>query len=274
VRPRIQITAAFLLTAGFCSAARLNPDAQRAFQAYVATVETRLARQHASADTFLAVLNMDPGKRADAQRQLIAGTVRVEPVNGGTIEVSGALLHHWRAAAFVPGATPQEMLALLRDYKHFFAYYAPQVESSRALTDEGESATIAMRVRERKLVSVVLDAIYEVETRRIGNTGGYSFSRSKHIWEIDEPGTPQEHRRAEGEDDGFLWHLNSYWSFLKVRDGLLIKCEAVSLTCDVPVGLNWLITPIIEELPKESLEFTLRATKSTLAARAMKEARR
>ena len=62
--------------------------------------------------------------------------------------------------------------------------------------------------------------------------------------------------------------------FLQLRDGLLIECEAVSLTRDVPVGLNWLITPIIQELPKESLEFTLRATKSALAARAMKEARR
>jgi hypothetical protein len=265
VRPRMQITAAFLLTAGFCSAARLSPAAQRAFQAYVATVETRLATQHASPDTFLAVLNMEAGKRADAQRQLMADTVRVEPVNGGRIEMSGALLHHWRAAAFVPRATPQKMLALLRDYNHFSAYYAPEVKSSRALTDEGESATIAMRIRERRVITVVLDAIYEVETRRIGNTEGYSFSRSKHIWEIDEPGTPQEHRRAEGEDEGFLWDLNSYWSFLQRRDGLLIECEAVSLTRDVPVGLNWLITPIIEELPKESLEFTLRATKSALA---------
>jgi len=43
-----------------------------------------------------------------------------------------------------------------------------------------------------------------------------------------------------------------------------MECEAVSLTRDVPLGLGWLITPIIGELPREALEFTMRATKNAL----------
>jgi hypothetical protein len=58
--------------------------------------------------------------------------------------------------------------------------------------------------------------------------------------------------------------LNSYWSFEQRREGLFIECEAVSLTRDVPVGLGWLIMPIIETLPRASLEFTLTATKNAL----------
>ena len=38
----------------------------------------------------------------------------------------------------------------------------------------------------------------------------------------------------EGDDDGFLWRLNTYWSFVEVPGGLLIECEAISLTRDVP----------------------------------------
>ena len=53
--------------------------------------------------------------------------------------------------------------------------------------------------------------------------------------------------------------------------GLLIECEAVSLTRDIPDGLGWLATPIVEGLPRESLEFTLRATRNALTARAAKE---
>ncbi len=40
----------------------------------------------------------------------------------------------------------------------------------------------------------------------------------------------------EGDDDGFLWRLNTYWSFVEVPGGLLIECEAISLTRDVPAG--------------------------------------
>jgi len=46
----------------------------------------------------------------------------------------------------------------------------------------------------------------------------------------------------------------------------LIECEAVSLTRDIPMGLGWLIGPIVQDLPSEALQFTLRATKNALMA--------
>jgi hypothetical protein len=249
--------AASLLIANYCPAMRPSAAAERAYGNYVAKLEARLAGQHASPDTYLAV-------RSD--------TLRVEPVNGGTWNVSGALMHHWRGDAFVAGVTPKDMLALLRDYNHLSAYYAPEVVSSRVLADHGKLATVEIRFKEQMAITIVLDAQYQVETALTGNTRGYGISRSMHIWQIDKPGTAQERRRAEGKDDGFLWRLNSYWSFIQWRDGLLMECEAVSLTRDVPTGLGWLITPVIEDLPRQRLEFTLTATKNALAAIARKEA--
>jgi len=41
-----------------------------------------------------------------------------------------------------------------------------------------------------------------------------------------------------------------------------VECRAISLTRDVPTGLGWLINPIIRDLPKESIENTLRETKA------------
>ncbi len=182
----------------------------------------------------------------------------------------GGLLLDWRADAFVPNATPDDTLALLRDYNHLSRFYSPQVESSRLLAGDGRFATIAMRIHRKAVVDIVLDAQYAVETGMTGDR--YSISRSTHIWEIDGVGSPHEHRRPEGDDDGFLWRLNSYWSFVELDDGLLIECEAVSLTRDVPPGLGWLITPIVEDLPRSSLAFTVSATKTALLARATKEA--
>jgi len=273
VRLRIRWLAAFLVTAGLCPAARLSPGAERAFEDYISGFEAQLARRHACPYSYLAVLDAGPARRAEIERQMMAGAMHIEPVNGGTWPVNGGLLHHWRGDAFVSAATRQQMLALLRDYNHLSIYYAPQVQWSHAVSEQGRFVTVAMQLWERNVVTVVLDANYAVETGLTGTNTGYGFSRSIHIWQIDQPGTSQEHRLPEGQDDGFLWRLNSYWSFVQVRDGLLMECEAISLTRDIPLGFGWLITPVVRSLPKTSLEFTLNATRKALLAGTLKEAR-
>jgi hypothetical protein len=268
------VPAIFLLAATPFRAAQLSHAADRAFREYVVTLEKRLANQHATTTGFLAVLEKPPRERDAAERQLRSGVVLVEPVNGGMQRVDGAMLHHWRAAALVPAAKAADMLVLLRDYSELPKHYAPEIQQCKVLAQEGDVTRLAIRLKEQKVIAVVMDAEYEVTTRLIGQTRGYEIARSTDIWEVDEPGTPHERRRPEWNDDGFLWRLNSYWSFLEVQGGLLMECEAVSLTRDTPTGLGWLITPLITELPRESLEFTLTATKKALLANLKKETNR
>jgi hypothetical protein len=268
VRLNLPATAIFLLGPGLSPAALPSQSAERAFESYVANLEGRLATQHANPDRYTAVLSRQGPMRTGAERQILAGDVLVERVNVGSWPVDGGLLHHWRAAAFVPSASPQDMLALLRDYNHLALYYSPEVVSSHVLAKDGAVATVAMRLKKQHLITVVLDGEFQVDSELAGGSRGYSLSRSTHIWQIDRPGKASERRLAEGEGDGFLWRLNSYWSFEKWRDGLVIECEAVSLTRAVPPGLDWLITPIIGAFPRDSLQLTLTATKSALAARA------
>jgi hypothetical protein len=257
VQPAFPAVAILLIGPALSPAAHLTQPAADAFGSYVINLEARLARARVATDP-----------RTDRASELLAGPVRIEPVNGGSWEVGGGLLHHWRAAALVPGAGLNDVLALLRDYSHLPRYYAPEVVSAQALTEGGRKA-VAMRFKKRQIITIVLDAEFETESGLAGSSRGYSFSRSTHIWQVDQPGTAQERRRAEGEDDGFLWRLNSYWSFEQRPDGLLMECDAVSLTRDVPTGLGWLIKPIVKTLPRASLEFTLTATKKALAANAV-----
>jgi hypothetical protein len=202
---------------------------------------------------------------------LRSGSTAIEPVGGGVREVPGGLLHHWRGSAFVPGARSQDMKALLQDYNHLSYYYSPEVESSRVLGERGGMTTVSMRLKKQQIVTIVLDTEYNVQTHATDAMRGYSVSRSTHIWEVDAPGTSRERRMPEGDDDGFLWRLNSYWSFVELPDGLLIECEAVSLTRDVPSALRWLAAPLVQQLPRESLEFILKATRNALAAKSKKE---
>ena len=264
--------ATFLLIAAHCTAAGLPRAADRAFQRYVTAVEQRLAAQHTSPSAYLATLDREPDSRIAMERRLRSSGPVIGSIDTGMPALDGALLHHWRAAAFVPRATAADMLALLRDYCRLPAHYAPEIVSSRVLVDNGRTALLAIRLRQRRVFPIVLDAEYQAEAKLTGADRGYSLSRSTHIWQIDAPGTPNERRRAPGQEDGFLWRLNSYWSFLRKPDGLFIECEAISLTRDIPRGLGWLIAPMVRDLPRQELQFTMDATRNALITRAAEEA--
>ena len=70
---RLRMLTIVLLLAAPCPAAQLTLPAQQAFENYAAALEKRLAQQHASPDTYLAVFNLAGTERADAERQLRSG---------------------------------------------------------------------------------------------------------------------------------------------------------------------------------------------------------
>ena len=123
---------------------------------------------------------------------------------------------------------------------------------------------VYLRLLKKKIVTVVLDTDYSVHYQQLDATRAFSDSYSTRIAEVEHPGEANEQRMPLGKDHGFLWRLNSYWRFSEANGGVYIQCEAISLTRDIPTGLNWLIVPFIESIPKESLEFTLRSTRTAV----------
>jgi hypothetical protein len=121
-----------------------------------------------------------------------------------------------------------------------------------------------MRVRQRHVITVVIDATYDVTFGRLDPQHGYSLSRSARIEEIDAAGTSAERTLDPGEQRGFLWRLNTYWSYEEGNRGLYLQIETVSLTRSIPRGLGWAIRPYVESVPRESVEFTLRAGRNAL----------
>ena len=120
----------------------------------------------------------------------------------------------------------------------------------------------------RKIMTVVLDTDHDVHYRPVDERRWICRSHTTRIAEVEGAGTPQERVRPPDAGYGFLWRLNSYWRFQEREDGVYVECRAVSLTRDVPFGLGWVIEPIIQKLPKESLINTLEATRRALPAAA------
>jgi len=119
-------------------------------------------------------------------------------------------------------------------------------------------------LRKKKVVTVILDADYEVHRHSIDTTHAYSDSYSTRIAQVEKAGEADEHELPPGKDGGYMWRLNSYWRYFDTGRGVYVQCEAISLTRDIPVALNWMIAPFIESIPKESLEFTLQSTRSAV----------
>jgi hypothetical protein len=239
-----------LLDAPRLLAADPNPAAIAAFNTYTRTVESRIAQQHRSPNTFLAPT---PPHQPNPIIERIP-----------TPEIPNAILHHWRGTAFAPGATAADFEHLLRDFNAYPHHFAPQVLTASA-TPQSPNRTIAsMRIRQHHVLTVVLDATYDVTFAQLDPAHGYSISQSTRIAEIDSPNTPAEHALSPANDHGFLYRLNTYWSYEERDGGLYLQIEAISLTRSIPTGLAWAIRPCIESIPRESLAFTLNSATNAL----------
>jgi hypothetical protein len=87
------------------------------------------------------------------------------------------------------------------------------------------------------------------------------------IAQVENAGKRDEREKTTGDDDGFLWRMETWWRMIEADGGVYVQSEVVSLTRDIPAGLAWLIGPFVTSIPKESLAFTLEATRKTVAAK-------
>ena len=231
------------------------------FNEYAGAVELRLARQHRSRDGFLAATV----RRPEDDVRLRRGEFVVERLTpaGGT-ELRGALLHHWRGTGFVSGATAADFERLIRNFNAYPEHFAPEVVQAKAVPLTDGHLQAWMRVRQRQVITAVMDSTYDVSFGQLDMRHGYIISRSTRIQEIDSAGTNKERALNSGEEHGFLWRLNTYWSYEERDGGLYMQIESVSLTRSIPIGLGWAVRPLVQSVPRESLEFTLSSARKAL----------
>ena len=240
----------------------LQPHTVEAFDRYIHLAETRLDQQAHSAG-FLWV-DGAAGRKMSVQR----GEAIAEPQAGtGDIEVPYGSIHDWTGAVFIPGATLAKTLALVQDYDNHKAIYKPEVQDSKLVKRTGDEFLVYLRLLKKQVITVVLNTNHDVRYFPLDAAHSYSQSHSTRIAEVDNPGEPDEREMEPGHDHGFLWRLNSYWRFEERDGGVYVECEAISLTRSVPVGLGWLVNPIVRTLPRESLENSLKTLRQTLVGR-------
>jgi hypothetical protein len=252
------------------SAAELKPETIAAFERYVTATTARMDADVRSADRFLWLSSWPDAARSNGFERLRRGDVLVERLTttdrGRPIEIPNGLVHHWVGVAFLPGVTLERTVALLQDYDHHAAIYAPRITRSTLRTHTGDVFGFHLRFFMQKAISVVVDTENTARFVRIDADRAASSIVATRIVEIENPGTAAERAKAPGEDSGYLWRLNTYWRFLHRDGGTYVQCESISLTRGIPTGLAWLIGRFVNSLPRESLEFTLETTRRALVS--------
>jgi hypothetical protein len=246
----------------------LKPEAAQGFDQYVRLTEQRMKGELAPGGAFLWVDGMPEPRRDDAYARLQRGEEISERLKtadaSGRSATPGAMIHHWIGTIFIPGVTLQQVLSVVQDYDRHAQDYAPEVTQSKTLEHKGGDFKIFYRLRKKKILTIILDAEFDVHHHMLSPSREYSDSFSTRIAQVENAGEPDERELPPGQDGGYLWRLNSYWRYFDTGRGVYVQCEAISLTRDIPTGLGWLIEPIVESLPRESLEFTLQSTRAAV----------
>jgi len=250
---------------------KLKTETQGAFARYVKLAEARNEDELKRGTGLLWVDGLPAEQRADAYAALKRGEVKMQKLeildSNKPIACPGGMIHHWSGVAFLPAAKLEDVLGVLEDYDRHSVYYTPDVERSKIESREGDHFRVFLRFRRHKVITVVLDTEHEVHYFHDAPGKAHSRSSAVRIAEVENAGKSNEREKTPGDDDGFMWRMETWWRMEERDGGVYVQSEVASLTRDIPSGLGWMIRPFVADIPKESLTFTLQATRKAIEAR-------
>lgn len=249
----------------------LKPETLAGFDRYVGLTEQRVAKQVTDPKVFLYVNTLDAAGRSRAFESLRQGEVYMAPLDtrdpsGADIVIPDGMIHHWLGTVFIPEASVAQVLSVVQDYDHKHDIY-PEVTKSHLISRDGEHFKAMMRFREHHVITVTLDTEHDIVYTELDPTHWYSRSYSTRVSQVEKAGKPGEHDLPDGDGAGFVWRIDSYWRFAQQDGGTYLEVEAISLSRAIPSGVGWMVKPFITSVPRESLEDTLRCTRSAVQAR-------
>jgi hypothetical protein len=264
----LQPGAAPVVKAGKPALPKLQVETQEVFDRYIKLVELRNEAELKRGMSLLWVDGLPEEQRLAAYAALKRGEVKMQKLeildNDKPILCPGGMIHHWTGVVFIQGAKVDDVLGVLEDYNRHSTYYAPDVERSKIESRDGDRFRVFLRFRRHKVITVVLNTEHEVQYFHDAPGRAHSRSSAVRIAEVENAGKSNEREKTPGNDDGFMWRMETWWRMEQRDGGVYVQSEVASLTRDIPTGLGWMIKPFVTDIPKESLTFTLEATRKAV----------
>jgi hypothetical protein len=247
--------------------AELKKETAAAFDRYIGVSEARI-RSELQNGPFLFVDEFPAMRRADAYAQLRKGQVLLQQVNtkeeGHPIEVPHGLIHDWIGVLFIPKASLSQVLVVVQDYDNQQNIYKPEVRQSKLLSRNGDNFKVFLQFYKKSLVTVVINADFDIHYERLGTNRAVSRSYSVRLAEVQNVGQADQHELPVDDAHGYLWRLYSYWRFEEKNGGVYVQLESIGLSRSVPAIFAWLVNPLLRSIPRGTLSSLLGATRTAV----------
>jgi hypothetical protein len=245
----------------------LKEQTLAAWDGYVNSASSR-AVARAKESPFLRIDEV-PERRG----QVRAGETTVwRESEGHPAKVPHGLIHDWMGSVFIPKVTIADVFEVLRDYDRYAQVYTPAVIEANRLGSEENADRFSMLLMQKVLfVTAATKGEYETRYVQVDAKRWYSISRSTRLQSVENFGQPDMRELPPDQGPGYVWRLFTFTKFEESDGGVFIELEAIGLSRDVPMLVRWLVDPIVEHLPKNSLQVTLDETKNAVLVRNKRE---
>jgi hypothetical protein len=250
-----------LVFLGTANAANLKPNTRQAWEEYIVAAKAQM-KERLGPDRSFLLSDEDPGRAA----RLRSGEILVSPAGPDIPKrVPSGLIHDWNGEAFIPNATLQDVLRVVRDYDCYKEFYRPTVVDSRALVTGASEDQFSMLLMNQSLVSkTALDGDFRSSYFRLNDQHWYSVSESMRIQEVAGYGTGSQQKLPQDEGRGLIWRVYSITRFEERDGGVYIELETIVLSRDIPIWFRWIADPIVRRVSRESLITSFRQTEDAV----------
>jgi hypothetical protein len=238
-------------------AERLAPSTLQDWNAFIEGVDEHIRNQAPD-----AVFLRSDGIPGQAER-LRRGEIIVSPAAAHVpIKIRSGLIHDWIGAAFIPGATLEDVVTVIRSYARYKEFYKPSVVESKLIRSEDSSDQFSILLTTKSAGKTALDADFQCSHTRLSDRRWSSITTSTRVQEVADYGTPAQHTLPEDEGKGLIWRLHTVVRLEERDGGVYIEVEAIALSREIPAGLHWLIAPMVRRVSRSSLLTSLQQTEA------------
>lgn len=238
--------AGLLLPAGSAVAAELDARTTAAYERQLRAVTEAFTKRMGSS-TFLETAS------PDALARMRNGEILLAPGTGdGITDAPNGLIHHWRAAGFIPNITLERLLDVAQDYSAYSDLYS-WVTTSQLVDRQGDRFRSFYRVKRRSgMVTGVIDVWMVTDYRRIESDRASSTAAAECIRQVEHAGERNEKRLRPGTGSGYIWRADALSKYLARDGGVYVELDALGLSRGYPPLLGWVIEPVARRLGRES----------------------
>ena len=246
------------------NATELQTETLKAWDEYIRSADLRMQSRPDGPTSFLWT-----DEAADRRQRIGRGEIQVEPVlRHGTKKVPNGLIHDWIGGVFIPGATIENLSAVIHDYNRYKDIYRPVVVDSKRLSCTATEQRFSMLLQRKVLfVTAAIEGEFRAREVRLDSQHGYYVADAIQLQEVENYGRPGERLLPPGTGHGYMWRLHSIARYEWRDGGVYFELEAIALTRDIPASLRWMVSSTVNHLSINGLMTTLQQTRDAVSMR-------